>query len=58
LADWKKLVVWDREQFTISVSDSHEDFFIRNMVAILGELRAAIGILRPTAFCEVSLSSS
>lgn len=58
LANWNKLVVWDREQFTISVSDSHEDFFVRNMVAILGELRAAIGILRPTAFCEVSLSAS
>jgi len=58
LADWKKLVVWDREQFSISVSDSHEDFFIRNMVAILGEMRAAIGILRTTAFCEVTLSSS
>ena len=58
LGNWNKLVVWDREQITISVSDSHEDFFIRNMVAILGELRAAIGILRPTAFCEVSLSAS
>lgn len=58
LANWNKLVVWDREQFTISVSDSHEDFFIRNMVAILGEMRAAIGILRPTAFCEVTLSAS
>lgn len=58
LANWNKLVVWDREQFTISVSDSHEDFFIRNMVAILGELRAAIGILKPSAFCEVNLSAS
>ena len=58
LGNWKKLGVWDREQFSISVSDSHEDFFVKNMVAILGEMRAAIGILRPTAFCEVTLTSS
>jgi HK97 family phage major capsid protein len=58
LGNWNKAVLWDREQTTISVSDSHEDFFIRNMVAILGELRAAFGVLKPTAFVEVSLGLS
>jgi HK97 family phage major capsid protein len=58
LGNWNKAVIWDREQTTISVSDSHEDFFIRNMVAILGELRAAFAVIRPTAFVEVSLSAS
>lgn len=57
LGNWRKAVLWDREQANISVSDSHADFFIRNMVAILGELRAAFGIIRPTAFVEVDLTS-
>lgn len=55
LANWRKMVLWDREQATISVSDSHADFFIRNMVAILCELRAAMGVIRPTAFVEIDL---
>ncbi len=58
LADWRKCRIWDREQATISVSDSHSDFFIRNMVAILCELRAAFGVIRPTAFIKVDLSAT
>lgn len=57
LADWRKAVLWDRERATIQVSDSHEDFFIRNMVAILAELRAAFGLIRPRAFIEVPFES-
>ena len=57
LGNWRKMVLWDREQATISVSDSHADFFIRNMVAILAELRAAMGVIRPTGFVEVDLES-
>jgi len=57
LGNWRKMVVWDGEQATITVSDSHEDFFIRNMVAILCELRAAMGVIRPSAFVEVPFES-
>jgi HK97 family phage major capsid protein len=57
MGDWRKAVVWDREQASIQVSDSHADFFIRNMVAILAELRAAFGVIRPSAFIEVELES-
>ncbi len=57
LADWRRCRIWDREQATISVSDSHNDFFIRNMVAILAEMRAAFGVIRPSAFCEVDLTA-
>jgi HK97 family phage major capsid protein len=57
LANWRKAVLWDREAATISVSDSHSDFFIRNMVAILAEMRAAFGIIRPSAFVEVDLAA-
>ena len=57
MGDFRKAVVWDREQASIQVSDSHEDFFIRNMVAILAEMRAAFGVIRPTAFIEIDLDS-
>lgn len=57
LGDFRKAILWDRESATISVSDSHADFFIRNMVAILAELRAALGIIRPSAFVEIDLTS-
>lgn len=57
LGDFRKAVLWDRESASIQVSDSHSDFFIRNMIAILAELRAAMGVIRPAAFCEVDLTS-
>lgn len=57
MGDFRKAVLWDREQASIMVSDSHEDFFIRNMVAILAEMRAAFGVIRPSAFIEVALES-
>ena len=50
VADWRKAVLWDREQANISVSNQHADFFIRNMVAILAEMRAAFGVIQPNAF--------
>lgn len=57
VADWRMAILWDREQAAIQVSDSHADFFIRNLVAILAELRAAFGILRPKAFVEIDLTA-
>lgn len=57
LGDFRKAVIWDREQASIQVSDSHSDFFIRNMVAVLAEMRAAFGVIRPSAFCLVDLTS-
>jgi len=57
LGNWQKAVVWDREQSSIQVSDSHADFFIRNMVAFLAEMRAAFGVIRPSAFIEVEMTS-
>jgi HK97 family phage major capsid protein len=57
VGDFKKAVLWDREQATMSVTDSHSDFFVRNLVAILGELRAAFGVIRPAAFVEMDLTA-
>lgn len=56
LADWRYAVLWDREQGAIQISDSHADFFVRNLVAIRAELRAAFGVLMPKAFVKIALS--
>jgi HK97 family phage major capsid protein len=57
VGDFRQAVLWDREQSGIQVSDSHADFFIRNLVAILAEMRAAFGILRPKAFVIMDLTA-
>ncbi|NUS25951.1 MAG: phage major capsid protein [Streptomyces sp.] len=57
VGDFRKAVLWDREQASITISDSHANFFIRNMVAILAEMRAAFGIIQPNAFVEVDLTA-
>ena len=58
VGDWRKAVLWDREQASITVSNSHANFFIRNMVAILAEMRAAFGVIQPSAFVEIDMSVS
>lgn len=57
VGDFRTCVLWDREQTTISVSDSHSDFFVRNLVAILAEMRAAFGMLKPNALVEIDLTA-
>ena len=46
--------LWLREAAQILASDSHDDFFVKNLVAVLAELRAAFGVLLPAAFCKVT----
>ena len=51
----KKIQVWDREQPTLRVTDSHADFFTHNLIAILCEMRAAMGVKRPAAIVKIDL---
>ncbi len=55
VGDFRKAILWDREQSSLTVTDSHADFFIRNLVAILAEMRAGFGVIQPSAFCKVTL---
>jgi HK97 family phage major capsid protein len=50
VGDFSKAVLWDREQASVTMTDSHADFFIRNLVAILAEERVAFAVTRPKAF--------
>ena len=49
-------VLLDREDATIRVSEHHDDFFIRNLVAILAEERIALAVTRPAAIVSGNLS--
>lgn len=57
VGDFSKAVLWDREQTTVTMTDSHADFFIRNMVAVLAEERVAFGVVRPTAFVDTDVAA-
>lgn len=42
-----------REGVSVNASDSHADFFRRNLIALLAEMRAGFGVRRPAAFGTV-----
>ena len=48
--------IYDREDMSIRVSDQHQDFFTRNLVAILCEERLALAIYRATAIVTGNIS--
>lgn len=47
--------LWDRAQTEIRVGEPN-DFFLRNAVAVLAELRAAFAVVRPSAIEKVTLT--
>lgn len=47
--------LWDRSQLEIRVGEPN-DFFLRNAVAILAELRAAFAVVRPSAVEKLTFS--
>ena len=57
VGDFSKAVLWDRQQTTVTMTDSHADFFIRNLVAVLAEERLAFGVTRPTAFVDTDVAA-
>lgn len=57
VGDFSKAVLWDREDTTVTFSDSHADFFIRNLVAVLAEERVAFGVTRPAAFVQTDVAA-
>lgn len=54
VGDFRQAVVADRQQSTIYVTDSHNDWFARNLLAVLAEERLALGVLDPDAFATVT----
>jgi HK97 family phage major capsid protein len=44
--------VLDRQAATIRISENYTDYFVRNLLVILGEIRLGIAVYRPTAFVK------
>jgi HK97 family phage major capsid protein len=57
VGDGLMAAVFDRHEARIYTTDSHDDFFIRNLIVILAEERIALAMFRPEAFAEVTLVS-
>ena len=55
VGDFKEAcTLWLREGVTLSASDSHADFFLRGLVALMAETRLAYATTRKQATCEVT----
>jgi HK97 family phage major capsid protein len=50
--------VFSKGGISVDVSNSHEDFFTHNKVAIRAEERLALAVYRPSAFGEVNLAAA
>jgi len=55
VGDGTMAAVVDRMDATIYTTDSHSDYFIRNIFVILAEERVALPVFRPAAFASVQL---
>jgi HK97 family phage major capsid protein len=53
VADFSEGLLGDREQATLLFTDSHADFFIRNILVSLVEARLAFGVRIPNAFIQI-----
>jgi HK97 family phage major capsid protein len=42
--------LWDREEANIRIAEQHEEFFVKNLVAILAEERLALAVYCPQSF--------
>lgn len=54
VGDFTQAQLWMRTGLTIATSDQHQDFFIKGLVAILAEMRAAFAVLQTKAFVKVT----
>jgi len=49
--------VFIRQDTAVYVSDSHSDWFVRNLIAVLGERREALAVYFPAAFVYFTLKA-
>lgn len=55
VGDFSKAVLFDRQSLAVTLGTIN-DRFIRNMVTVLGEVRAGFGVIRPNAFVKATLA--
>jgi HK97 family phage major capsid protein len=54
VGDFRTAELYLREGVQVLASDSHADFFVRNLIALLAEMRVGFIVPQPEAFCEVT----
>lgn len=54
VGDFSQAILYVRDGVSVIATDSHSDFFVRNMIAILAEGRYALAVPRPQAFVTVT----
>jgi HK97 family phage major capsid protein len=57
VAKWDEAILYVRSGVQVIATDSHQDFFVRNLVAILAEGRYGVATPRPQAFCNVDIAA-
>lgn len=50
--------LWDRRQTQLFITDSHASTFIANVLTLLAELRVALSVWRPAAFCKITFNGT
>ena len=55
VGDGSMAAVIDRNDAAVYTTDSHSDYFIRNIFVLLAEVRLTLAVFRPAAFCVVTL---
>ena len=54
VGDFHQAVLFVRDGIQVLTSESHSDFFVRNMIVILAEGRYGLAVQRPSAFVTVT----
>jgi HK97 family phage major capsid protein len=54
VGDFQQAELVIREGVTLAISDSHSTYFVENKQAVRAEMRAALAVYRPAAFCSVT----
>ena len=54
VGDFQQTELAVKKGLEVKVSDSHSDFFVNNKQAVRAEMRAALAVYRPAAFCTVT----
>lgn len=53
VGDFRQMVIGHTGQIMMYMSDSNRDLFERNILTLLAEREAGVGVLKPKAFCTV-----
>ncbi len=56
--DWRQYAFLLQEATKVFLSDSHADFFTRNILVLLAELVGGEMLQYPQAFCDINLAAS